>query len=389
MRRLTLTPRPDWKRKVEALGLAYHTTDDGQPYWDESACYVFTSAEIDRIEQATYALNDICLKAVEHVIKQEMWDEFQIPPEFVDCIKESWDEEEISIVGRFDLLYDGVAPPKLAEFNADTPTALVEAAVVQWHWLQEIAPDDDQFNSLHEKLIEVWRRVKKEINTPISFVSVEGHVEDFVTVTYLRDVAHQAGLLTQYLPVSAIGWNSGRRAFVDLHERPLACVFKLYPWEWLMREKFGQYIPGSTTRWLEPPWKALLSNKALLPLLWKLFPDHPNLLPASWNSLPKKCVRKPVLGREGANISILEYGQILAATPGDYAAGPFIYQQFHETPKFDGHTIVLGSWLVNGYACGVGIREDDGLITSNTSRFVPHRIVPSDERISAASPRPS
>jgi glutathionylspermidine synthase len=382
MQRLTLSPRADWQRRVESVGLTYHTTDAGKPYWDESACYVFTAAEIDLIEAATIALNDLCLKAVEHVLKNKLWEEFQIPAEFETLIKKSWDEDEISIVGRFDLLCDGVHPPKLAEFNADTPTALVEAAVAQWFWLQDVMPEADQFNSLHEKLTEAWQRVKKEISDAVTFVSVENHVEDFMTVTYLRDVAQQAGLQTQYLPVSEIGWNSARRVFVDLKERALGCVFKLYPWEWLMREKFGSHIPGATTRWLEPPWKALLSNKALLPHLWKLFPDHPNLLPASWNSLPGKCVRKPILGREGANITVLEYGQQLATTPGEYGAGPFIYQQFHDTPKFDGKTIVLGSWLVNGYACGMGIREDDSLITSNTSRFVPHRIVASETTFS-------
>ena len=375
MQRLRLTPRPDWQRRVESVGLTFHTTDDGEPYWDESACYVFTPAEIYQIEAATYTLNDLCLKAVEHVIRHGFWDDFQLPPGYRDWIRRSWETEEISIVGRFDLLYDGVSPPKLAEYNADTPTALVEAAVAQWYWLRDVAPDADQFNSLHERLIEVWKRVKKEIDKPVSFVSADGHVEDFMTVTYLRDTAQQAGLLTQYLPVKAIGWNANRRAFVDLKERPLECVFKLYPWEWLMREQFGTRLVEATgTRWLEPPWKAILSNKALLPLLWRLFPDHPNLLPASWNPLPGRCVKKPALGREGANITLYEDGQPLASTPGDYDDGRFIYQQLHEMPRFDGNTAVIGSWLVNGYACGMGIREDAELITTNTSRFVPHRI---------------
>src|SRR5207244_10799026 len=88
-----------------------------------------------------------------------------------------------------------------------------------------------------------------------------------------------------------------------------------------------------------------------------------------------------VMGREGANITILGGEERVLATPGDDGSGPFIYQQFHETPKFDGNTIVLGSWLVNGYACGMGIREDDSLITSNASRFVPHRIEKTDEHI--------
>ncbi len=377
MQRIALTARPDWQEKVEALGLAFHTTDAGTPYWDESACYAFASAEIDEIEKATYALNELCLQAVAHILKRNLWDQFQIPTQFIDFIRKSWDEEDISVVGRFDLLYDGVSPPKLAEFNADTPTALLEAAVVQWYWLQEVAPDHDQFNSLHERLIEVWKRVKAEVGLPVTFVSVEDHVEDFMTATYLLDTAQQGGLLTQHLPIASLGWNAARRTFVDLRERALECVFKLYPWEWLMREKFGPHLAGAPTRWFEPAWKALLSNKALLALLWELFPEHPNLLRASWHRLPGYCVKKPVLGREGANITILDDGIRVLETTGDYGDGKFIYQQFHATPKFDGNTIVLGSWIVNGYACGLGIREDDSLITTNTSRFVPHRIVPS------------
>jgi glutathionylspermidine synthase len=383
MRREAVAPRPGWQNKLEQLGFDYYVMD-GKAYWTEQACYAFSSEQIDQLEAATEELHGMCLKAVEHVVSSKLWERMRIPPAWGDYIERVWRRSDPTICGRFDLAYDGKGPPKLLEYNADTPTALVEAAVVQWHWLKDVAPDDDQFNSLHERLLEAWKRVKKEIALPVSFVSVEGHVEDFVTVTYLRDLAHQAGLLTQYLPISAIGWNTGRRAFVDLHERPMGCVFKLYPWEWLMREKFGAHIPGATTRWFEPPWKALLSNKALLPLLWGLFPDHPNLLPASWQPLPGRSVRKPILGREGANITLLDGDQQLLTTPGDYGGGPFIYQQFHETPKFDGKTIVLGSWMVNGYACGLGIREDDGLITSNTSRFVPHRMQPTDTRITSS-----
>jgi glutathionylspermidine synthase len=197
MQRQTLPPRADWQRRVESVGLSFHTLENGDPYWDESACYVFSPAQIDQIEVATYALNDLCLKAVEHVLRHDRWEEFQIPPQFVEYIRRSWDNEEITIIGRFDLLWDGVGPPKLVEYNADTPTALLEAAVVQWFWLQDVAPDADQFNSLHEKLIEAWRRVKKELGVPVTFVSAEGHTEDLLTATYLRDTAVQAGLTTQ------------------------------------------------------------------------------------------------------------------------------------------------------------------------------------------------
>jgi glutathionylspermidine synthase len=41
-------------------------------------------------------------------------------------------------------------------------------------------------------------------------------------------------------------------------------------------------------------------------------------------------------------------------------------------PNFAGNHPVVGSWMVNGYACGIGVREDTKLVTGNTSRFVPH-----------------
>jgi glutathionylspermidine synthase len=372
MQRVTCTPRPDWRKKVEQQGLVFHSTDSGRPYWDESAHYAFTAAEIDTLEQATYALDKLCLQAVEEILRQDRFGEFQIPGQFIPWIRRSWEVDEQTIYGRFDLLYDGSGPPKLIEFNADTPTALLEAAVVQWFWLKDVAGDADQFNSLHERLIEAWRMFHKVRPEPVTFVSVAGHVEDYVTVNYLRDLAVQAGVPTQYLTVQQIGWNRQRHAFVDLKERELACVFKLYPWEWMFTEQFGPFLPETRTRWLEPPWKALLSSKALLPLLWELFPGHPNLLPASWQPLTGRQVRKPARGREGANVAILDGTTVVAETPGRYGDEPCVYQQFQPTTQWDGRSAVLGCWLVNGYACGLGIREDERPITTNASRFVPH-----------------
>jgi glutathionylspermidine synthase len=372
MRRVASEPRPDWQRKVEEKGFRFHTADDGRPYWDESAYYEFTAAEIDALEKASYALNDLCLKAVDHIIANDLWQQFQVPPAYIDFVRRSWERDEITVYGRFDLLYDGQNPPKLIEYNADTPTALLEAAVVQWFWLQDVAPDADQFNSIHERLLEVWQRLKAQLPGPYTFVSVDGHLEDFATVTYLRDLAHQAGNLTQYLPIQQLGWNDARGVFTDLRERALPVVFKLYPWEWLLREEFGRHLPVAPTRWLEPPWKMLLSNKALLPLLWELFPGHPNLLGASWRPLDAVQVRKPTLGREGANIAILDGGHILHETPGEYGRGPEIYQEYFPTPRLDNRSIVIGSWMVNGFACGIGIREDELPVTTNASRFVPH-----------------
>jgi glutathionylspermidine synthase len=371
MRRISATPRPDWQRLVESKGMHFHTFDDG-PYWNEAAFYYFTSAEIDQLEASTYALDQMALQAVQHVIDQKYFGLFHIPPAFVDYVIRSWEEDEHSIYGRFDLAYDGLNPPKLLEYNADTPTALLEAAVIQWFWLKDTHPEADQFNTIHERLLEIWQILRKELEGEIFFTSLRGNVEDYMTVNYLRDVAIQAGFDTAYIAVEDIGQSPRLRTYVDLHEQPLRTVFKLYPWEWMLRDQFGRNLPFAGTRWFEPPWKMLLSNKAILPVLWELFPNSPYLLRTEFEPLDSSYVRKPLTGREGANIAVVENGQTVLETEGPYGELPCVYQQWNPLPEFDGRFPVIGSWLVNGYACGIGIREDADRITQNTSQFVPH-----------------
>ena len=245
MKRLDATPRPDWQRTVEGQGFLFHTGEEGQPYWDESAYYQFTAGEIDAIERATYALDEMCLRAVQHVIDEGRFERFQVPPPFVDYVRRSWERDEVTVYGRFDLAFDGKSEPKLLEYNADTPTSLLEAAVIQWQWFKDTRGDLDQFNSIHERLIDAWCAAAAEPGRPPGpwhFAAMNGVCEDAMTVTYLRDTAAQAGLDTRYIDVEQIGWNWDRRRFVDEQERPMGNVFKLYPWEWLVRETFAPQL---------------------------------------------------------------------------------------------------------------------------------------------------
>lgn len=375
MRRHTIDPRPDWQKRVEKYGLHFHTLR-GEPYWDESACYAFSKYEIDTLERATYALYEMCIDLVQHVIDNRMFGLFLIPPEFEELVVRSWDQDHPSIYGRFDLAFNGVDPPKLLEFNADTPTGLVEAAVAQWFWLKDVDERGDQFNSIHERLIGGWKDIRDQDDRPIHFAAMRGNVEDYITVEYLRDTAIQAGLQTEYVDVENVGWDRSRSRFVDAKNRPIERCFKLYPWEWLVRDQFGRNVLTSPTLWMEPAWKMILSSKSILPLLHQLHPDSPYLLPA-WFDEPDGVdyVKKPIHAREGANITVVKGGQVLLETDGPYEAGAgVVYQQFFPLPRFDGRHPVVGSWVVNGWACGVGIREDDSLVTQNTSRFVPHRM---------------
>lgn len=377
MLRHAIQPRPDWQKAVESKGMLYHTAD-GVPYWDESAYYEFTAAEIDTLEAATYELDKMCLAAVQHVIDRGDFPRFLIPQHYWDFIHQSWERDEHTIDGRFDLAFDGHSPPRLLEYNADTPTALLEAAVIQWFWLKDCFPDCQQFNSIHDRLLEAFRTLRAETPERFYFAALAGCLEDRMTVDYLRDVAVQAGFATAYLDVEQIGWRQGPGVFTDLQENPIALCYKLYPWEWMLQDEFGPHLPKACCRWFEPPWKALLSNKAILAVLWELYPGNPYLLEASLDRpLERDYVKKPILGREGANVQVFQHGKLALETEGPYD-GPSVYQELWPLPRFGGNYPVIGSWIVNGWSCGVGIREDASPVTGNLSRFVPHTYRPSE-----------
>lgn len=374
MRRLSIDPRPNWQKRVEEYGLHFHTLG-GEPYWDETACYQLSRYEVDTLELATQNLHEMCLQVVQHVIDQRLFGLFLIPQEFEEMVIRSWEEDEPSVYGRFDLAYDGVGAPKMLEYNADTPTALVEAAVAQWTWLKDVDERGDQFNSIHERLIEAWGAIRERDNRPLHFATFGDSLEDWITTEYMRDTAIQAGFNTAYIDIREIGFDRNRKTFVDRSGHPIYRLFKLYPWEWIVREDFGKHVRVSPTKWVEPAWKMILSCKSLLPILYELFPDSPYLLPASFQPLETGShVRKPVHAREGANIQVTIDGRIAHETDGPYQGGPYVYQAIGPLKPHDGRYPVIGSWIINGTACGVGIREGDGLITTNTSRFVPHQM---------------
>ncbi len=376
MIRHTLPVRENWQLKVEQLGFNYHTLS-GETYWDESACYEFSYDQVAALEVATRNLYDLCLQAVDYVIQKELWSQFSIPLKFVPMIRTSWRNETPSIYGRFDLSWNGdlSVPPSMLEFNADTPTSLYEAAVAQWFWLRDIYPNADQFNSIHEKLIAWWKKIKPYLRgRRLYFSCLDEYPEDFMNVSYLQDCAEQAGLETLFVGIRDIGLKRNR--FIDLNEKPIDTIFKLYPWEWMMHEEFGDALLKSPTTWIEPPWKMVLSNKAILPILWKLFPGHPNLLEAYFDHPGplKDYAKKPILSREGANVTIVENEAVITETHGEYGYEGYVYQQLRKLPDFNGNHPVIGSWLIGGNAAGIGIRETGGLVTDNLSRFVPHYI---------------
>lgn len=386
MQRIAISERPNWREKATEYGFQFHTMY-GEPYWCEDAYYQFTLAQIEQLEAATAELHQMCLQAVEKVVNSEaLLTRFCIPKHTWDFVRESWQQCQPSLYSRLDLAWDGTGEIKLLENNADTPTSLYEAAFFQWIWLEDqlnagnLPQGSDQFNSLQEQLIERFATLHQQHGFNwLHFACCRDTEEDRATVQYLQDCATEAGLPSEFLYIDEIGLGE-KGQFTDQHDQVISNLFKLYPWEFMLREMFSTKLADAGVRWLEPAWKSILSNKALLPLLWEMFPNHPNLLPAWFAddaSAPQmeKYVVKPLFSREGANITIVENGQEIARADGPYGEEGMIVQQFWPLPKFGDSYTLIGSWLIDDQPAGIGLREDRALITQDLSRFYPHTFI--------------
>lgn len=379
--------RPNWQAIAEEHGFTFHHYN-GEQYWNEGAVYAFTLDQIEcDIEDPTGELHAMCLDLVGRAVaSEEMMDLLRIPQSARDLVASSWKWREPSLYGRFGLVYDGNGPAKMLEYNADTPTSIYETAYYQWLWLEDriaagkLPEDADQYNSLHEALIERFAAIAPPGGL-MHFASVPDHVEDRQTVRYLEDVARQSGLDSRFVAINQIGISADSR-FVDGDNVVIERVFKLYPWEDMFLEDFAKDIARAGTRFVEPAWKAILSNKAMLPLLWQQNEGHPNLLPAAFDNdrnaaaiVGPNYVKKPIFSREGWDIELVDERVRIAPKMGGYGAEGYIYQQARTLPQFDGQYAVIGSWIVGDKPVAMSVREDAGPVTRDLARFVPHIIV--------------
>mgnify|MGYP003601781038 FL=1 len=429
MKRLEFTPRAGWRERINRSGLIYSETQKPGvgpvEYWNDSAAYVFTLPEVESLEKQTETLHQMCLEAARYMASGELGT-LGLTQDGFELAKWSLEEKHDDVYARFDLAYAGDgSPAKMLEYNGDTPTGLIEAAITQWDWMQDqinrgtITAQWDQWNGIYDALIERWNVLLRKSHAQgtggrlfYGYSAQDSSGEDWNTVAVMAEMAEKAGWRTTSIEMEQIGWDFGRHHFVGLPENPMHAdqpllpagpdgmvqptirnIFKLYPWEDIMSGESGDHFgrllldyPNVIPHWYEPPWKMFLSNKLLLVALWRLFPGHENLLPAypdGPNGMSDYVV-KPVFGREGDGIKIVRSGGSIEANGEEYRRagqrGEQVFQQYHELPNFPGSNgnnhPVLGSWVVNQEAFGVGIRESDGPITDYYCRFASNLIEP-------------
>lgn len=371
MKRIKIAPRINYKEKLKAIDFNFD-----ENYWMENAYYQFDLNEINKLEHATNECYRMYIAAVEHIIKHNLWEKLAIPDYIVPALIESWERDDLSLYGRFDFAYTN-NEFKLLEFNADTPTSIYEASIVQWDWKEDLFKSKTQFNNLHESLIASWSAIASDYKLKtVHFTCIEDDVEDMTSTAYLAETAIQAGINTTLFDIKELGHCVEDNFFYTPdNEEEIECLFKLYPYEWMFTEEFGEHLPKCKTKLIEPLWKAIMSNKYMLKIIYDLFPHSEFILECSDTPLASgNFCKKPIYSREGANVTLVKNLTVIESSIGDYGAEGYIFQELVEIEAHDGMYPVIGSWVIGGESCGMGIRENSSRITDNMSYFVPHII---------------
>jgi len=377
---------------LESLGFVWHTDSDESPYIADELVVV-SEAEAEAYYEAANTLYDMFVEAGDHVVENNLFHEIGIPFNLVEVIKESWENDvHWHLYGRFDLA-GGIddKPVKLLEFNADTPTALFETAVVQWAILKQNSMEESaQFNVLYEALLDNFKRLVT-LDEDVSdfenryegwkflFTSIRGNSEEENTVRLLQHIATEAGYDTTFAYIDEIEFSSEEGIFYN--EENYELWFKLIPWEDIALEEsdlamlLTNIIKNQKAIIFNPAYTLLFQSKGILKILWDLYPNHPLLLETSFEPLEgKKQVKKPIFGREGGNVSIIEENSsVIEEIEGDYSNHKMVYQAYTDLPV-DQQGLSYQAGVFYAYeACGLGFRKG-GKILDNMSKFVGHII---------------
>ena len=375
---------------LESLGFVWHTDSDESPYISDELI-VLSEAEAEAYYAATNELYDMVVEAAEHVVENDLFHEIGIPFNLIDMIKESWENDvHWHLYGRFDLAggLDG-KPIKLLEFNADTPTALFETAIIQWAMLKKDGLEESsQFNALYEALVDNFKRLvtlEEDVSAfeenydgwDFLFTSVKGNSEEENTVRLLQHIATEAGYQTEFAYIDEIEFSAEEG--IIYNDKNYELWFKLIPWEDIALEEsdlamiLTNIIKNQKAIIFNPAYTLLFQSKGLLKILWDLYPNHPLLLETSFEPLEgQKQVKKPIFGREGGSVSILdEEANALESVVGDYDNHKMVYQAYTEL-ETDSQGDSYQAGVFYAYeACGLGFRKG-GKILDNMSKFVGH-----------------
>lgn len=316
-----------------------------------------------------------------------------------------------TVISRVDLVQttDGL---KLLELNSDTPTFEKEVFYVNGEMCEAfgvVDPNkglaDTLGKEIRKAIAEALHRSQLTNEPHIVFTSHEAHDEDKFTTLFLMEMTN---VPAKYVPLHKLTIQKDEGLFDDEGKRIDLLYRQTYPLEHLIddvdektNEKVGlqlmELVISNKLLMINPISAFLLQSKAVQAVIWGMMElDHPYFsneekqwiahyfLPTYLEEDPflksrLKYVKKPSFGREGDTVSIFQGTKKLHEDRNKtYAKSLPVYQKFIDLPTQKIKTIngikdgkiLIGSFLINGEACGIGLRAGQQ-ITDNNAYFLP------------------
>ncbi|SIS91124.1 bifunctional glutathionylspermidine amidase/synthase [Neptunomonas antarctica] len=407
---------PDEDAYVEMMGA--HKL--GSRAEDQHRYFVHSETAERELKRATNELHALFMHATDYVLQDEtLLEKFNIPPALWPKIHQSWDNRRNQMItGRFDFSMSARGI-KVYEYNCDSASCYMEAGLVQEKWAEHFGCNEGESSGaeLLDHLIEAWKA--SEVGSggqssadtkSVLHIMQDGDLEETYHALYMQKAIERAGITCKVIHgVSGLAWDDNGDV-VDADGDQIRWVWKTWAWETALdqiraeceddTERLRTYqtdqIRSAAPRLVdvllrkevmvyEPLWTLIPSNKAILPVLWSLFPNHPYLLNSSFDLTDELqasgYVTKPIAGRCGFNISLYDGDAgLVEETQGRFAAQDQIYQELWKLPEIAGYNAQMCTFSVAGHFAGSCLRVDPTLVITKDSDLIALRTV-EDERM--------
>ena len=373
---------------------------------DERKYFCITESAIAELKRATTELHTLFLAATDHVLKNDaLFEKFNIPRVIWPRIRESWNNRRNeSITGRFDFALSERGL-KVYEYNCDSASCHMETGKIQGIWGQyyDCVDGYDAGRALSERLSLAWKRAHVD---DVIHIMHDRDLEETYHALYMKEIIESAGIPTRVLRgTKGLSWGP-EGDVLDPDGTPIRWVWKTWSWETALDQireecedeekadiahltdvkrdrppRLVDVLLRKEVMVYEPLWTLIPSNKAILPVLWRICPNHPYLLRSTFELrdelIASGYVIKPIVGRGGANISIVDRkSNVIAETGGNFEEQDQIYQEIWRLPKLDDIYVQICTFSAAGAYAGAGVRADRSVVINMDSDCMPLRVIP-------------
>lgn len=338
------TPRPQWENIIKSHGLTYSINNDENGkkyhYWNENHVYVVKDEYIDDIEIATKRIHEKIIDTIPFLI-EENYDKnspffLGFNEKTLEYIKDSYkkydnaDYKQSNVIEKVNFSIDNDNKLHLHSTQLHDYNDLLESSIVQYLFLEELYPDNDQYNSISNNIVHAFANIKQSLPNNIMTFCLSNHNKNgkhLMNTYYLMDCAQQAGIKTKINSIEKIHVDESSLTIKDIDGNTIINSFFNYPvYETVKSDYIQLLISNDKTieNLYEPLWKSLLRDDITMKALQHLYQDEELLIDNK------------------------------------------------DIKTFDNNYPIINSWVIDNEPSGMAIKEKIGELNSMKEHFIPH-----------------